>query len=101
MQPNNIILKLKKNICLTLLIIPSLFLTACSNQNNITEDNTKDSMEVVIEKETNTTPQGLFDDLDITSFQVSSEDLQNGVWDTIITNTENGSNVSQIGRAHV
>lgn len=94
MQPNNIILKLKKYICLTLLIIPSLFLTACSNQNNITEDNTKDSMEVVIEKETNTTPQGLFDDLDITSFQVSSEDLQNGVWDTIITNTENGSNVS-------
>ncbi|MBQ8527361.1 MAG: hypothetical protein IJ429_02705 [Lachnospiraceae bacterium] len=33
-------------------------------------------------------------DYNFNTFELTSEDLHDGVWDTIITNTENGSNVS-------
>lgn len=36
----------------------------------------------------------MFKDTGYPKFEVTSEDLHNGVWDSIITNTENGSNVS-------
>ncbi len=92
MQKNNITLKLRKSICFTLLAVLGLSLSACSNQskNNTLES----SIEEVVEKETNTAPKGIFDDLNIGTFQVSSEDLQEGIWNSIITNTQNGSNVS-------
>ncbi|MBR6581698.1 MAG: phosphatidylethanolamine-binding protein [Ruminococcus sp.] len=36
----------------------------------------------------------IFNDDNIKTFELSSDDLHEGVWDTIITNTANGSNVS-------
>lgn len=33
-------------------------------------------------------------DYDFATFTITSEDLHDGVWDSVITNTENGSNVS-------
>jgi len=36
----------------------------------------------------------IFDGSGIASMALTSEDLHDGVWDTVITNTENGSNVS-------
>ncbi len=36
----------------------------------------------------------MFQDTGISTFELSSEDLHDGVWDSIITNTDNGSNVS-------
>ncbi len=36
----------------------------------------------------------LFDGMDIDTFSVTSENMCNGVWDTIITNTDNGNNLS-------
>ncbi len=92
MQKNNITLKLRKSICLTLLITLGLSLSACSSQNETTPADS--SIDEVVANETNTAPKGIFDDLNVGTFQVSSEDLQEGIWNTIITNTGNGSNVS-------
>ncbi len=36
----------------------------------------------------------IFNESGISKFEISSEDLHDGVWDTIITNTEKGANVS-------
>lgn len=39
-------------------------------------------------------PDKIFGDSNIPTFELTSEDLHDGVWDTVVSNTEAGSNVS-------
>lgn len=66
---------------------------------NVTEDVTEDvtgdvTEEVAEEAVTAEAGNDIFQDTGLATFELSSEDLHDGVWDSIITNTENGSNVS-------
>lgn len=79
-----------KKITYLLLVTLVMLLTACSGETDTSE--TKD--EVTNEQNTKNVQKGIFSDLNVNTFSISSEDLQNGVWNTIITNTTNGSNVS-------
>lgn len=94
MRKSKITEKLKKSICCALLVVLGLSLTACSKQSENTTSESSTETEEVVEKKTDDSSKGIFDDLNVGTFQVTSEDLQEGVWNTIITNTENGSNVS-------
>ena len=42
----------------------------------------------------NENTNNLFDGMDIDTFSVTSENLHDGVWDTVITNTDSGNNLS-------
>lgn len=91
MKTNKTIPKTKKHICCSLLILLTLSLTACSKQSENLESV---SPETIMEKDTNSSSNGIFDELNIGTFPVTSDDLQDGIWNPVITNTENGSNVS-------
>lgn len=94
MKKSKITGKLKKSICCVLLVILGLSFTACSKQSENTTSESSTETEEIVEKKTDDSSKGIFDDLNVGTFQVTSEDLQDGVWNSVITNTENGSNVS-------
>ncbi len=93
----------KKEIIISMIMGLLVFaVTGCgtSQENNNT---TETQQEVVTEVPMNTESQAtevevirkdIFQDSRIHAFELSSEDLHDGVWDTIITDTDNGSNVS-------
>lgn len=66
--------------------------TLVETESKTTEAENEDTTEVATEAETMS--KDIFQDSGIRAFELSSEDLHDGVWDTIITDTENGSNVS-------
>ena len=83
-----------KIICYALLVVLSLSLTACSKQSENAVPESGSEPETIVEEKPDTSSTGIFDELNVGTFQVTSEDLQDGVWNSIITNTETGSNVS-------
>lgn len=87
-------MKKRKLICYTLLILLNLSLAACAKKKEDTAPASGSETESIAEETPDTSSTGIFDELDVDTFQVSSEDLQGGIWNSIITNTENGSNVS-------
>ena len=84
----------RKIICYTILVLLCLSLPACSKQAEETAPAISPEPETIEEEKPDTSSTGIFDELQASTFQVSSEDLQDGVWNSIITNTKNGSNVS-------
>ncbi len=94
---------MKKRL-LTLLLTVCLFsLYGCGDkkENNteksveqvsVTEESTQSEPSLVEETPEPTLPPFSEDDVD--TIEVTSTDLHDGVWDTVITNTNNGSNVS-------
>lgn len=87
-------MKKRKLICCTMLVLLCLSLTACSRQAEDTAPASSPAAETISDEKKDTSSTGIFDELVVGTFQVSSEDLQDGIWNSIITNTENGSNVS-------
>ena len=83
-----------KIICYALLVVLSLSLTACSKQSENAVPESGSEPKTIVEEKTDTSSTGIFDELNVGTFQVTSKDLQDGVWNSIITNTETGSNVS-------
>lgn len=77
-------------ICWGILV---LALTGCgsSGENADADGNRKETRPVIVNDLMNT---AIFADSGLRTFEVTSEDLHDGVWDSIITNTDNGSNVS-------
>ena len=95
--------KIKKMVLEGLLCTLFLFaLTGCATEEIKTEDaNTVDEVvteaepvEEAEEAEPEKPSTDIFIDSGISKFEVTSADLHDGVWDTVITNTEKGSNVS-------
>lgn len=99
---------IKKITLLFLLSSFSLTFTACNTSKkssdtsvvkkenlseNTTESPTEATTEIITETATKPKPITLHD-CDIPTFELSSENLKDGVWDTSITNTENGLNQS-------
>ncbi len=65
----------------------------------VEESTVAESLEECVEEEpAQETPvaedMDMFKDTGFSTFELTSEDLHDGVWDSVITNTENGSNVS-------
>ncbi|MBR3824777.1 MAG: phosphatidylethanolamine-binding protein [Lachnospiraceae bacterium] len=87
-------MKKRKLICCTMLVLLCLSLAACSEKAENTAPAGSPEPETIREEKPDTSSTGIFDELVVGTFQVSSEDLQDGIWNSIITNTENGSNVS-------
>ena len=98
--------KLKKMVFITVLGVFSLTLAGCNNseKNTANSSNEKNESSVMEEAQTEATeapteavtqPQVVtLHDCDIPTFELTSESLKDGVWDTSITDTENGSNQS-------
>ena len=94
----------KKRVISTLLCVSFVIgVTACasSQESQVSESNTSESSvldssaEVTVETvaTTEATPTGLDYD-SFATIDISSDDLHDGVWDTLITNTLNGDNLS-------
>lgn len=103
---------MKKRLLVGILSLTLLSLCACGDKK--TDDNTNQSSPVSIEESIQSEPsvsvieetketepseaeepvKEAFDETSVESFEVNSTDLKDGVWDTAITNTSNGSNVS-------
>ena len=69
-------------VCLSVMLIAA----SCGSKSVANEDNTAADVSV-----TNTETYPL---ANVTKFDISSNNLHDGVWDSVITNTENGSNKS-------
>ena len=94
---------MKKRLLTIILTVTVLGVCGCSDkkENNtensaekvsVTEERTQSEPSVVEETPEPTLPPFSEDDVD--AIEVTSTDLHDGVWDTVITNTNNGSNVS-------
>ena len=70
-----------KRIIIAVFCLAVISLAACGKQNDVSPDTVTDS-------EANSVAEGL------AQFSVTSDDLHDGVWDTVITKTDNGKNVS-------
>ena len=70
-----------KGIIIAVLCLAAVSFAACERQN-------KGSPDTVADPSENAVSEGL------PQFDVTSTNLHSGVWDTVITNTENGNNVS-------
>lgn len=103
---------MKKKLLVTLCTVAALSVSACgsSSKNDVestkatvskneevkqTENTDAETIEATTEKETvEETTEATFSESDVAAIEVKSKDLHDGVWDTKITNTEKGSNVS-------
>ena len=70
-----------KRMMIEVLCLALVSLAACGKQANVSSD-------TVTASAANSVSEGL------AQFSVTSDDLHDGVWDTVITNTDNGKNVS-------
>lgn len=66
--------------------------TEAAEQSQTSEAPMEDTAEVTTEAEV--TDNNIFKDLGLETFELTSEDLHDGVWDSVIAKTNNGSNVS-------
>ena len=76
----------RKIICAAVCLSVMLTAASCGSKSVANENNTAADVSV-----TNTETYPL---ADVTKFDISSNDLHDGVWDSVITNTENGANKS-------
>ena len=70
-----------KRIMITMLCLALLSLAGCGKQTDVSSGTVTTSAENAVSDS-------------LTQFDISSTDLHDGVWDTIITNTDHGKNVS-------
>ena len=102
----------RKVSCLAFLLILGMVLTACADTSSaeaggpleteaesIMVESQSTETETELETEAATTETGtmnedIFKDSGLNTFAMSSEDLKDGVWDAVISNTKEGMNVS-------
>ena len=100
---------MKKRLLVAMLAITALCLCACGDNNvsdtknqttetTVTEEDTQeevtDDVEADDAEEAPSPEKVKFDEASVATFEVTSDDLHDGVWDTTITKTTNGLNVS-------
>ena len=94
------------------LLVGGILFTACADKNSVDtgtvletvvetvmEESQSTEVQTEVETESPTTETGtmdenVFKDSDVNTFELSSEELQGGVWDAVISNTLEGLNVS-------
>ena len=103
---------MKKKLLVIFCAFAALSISACGNSSKETEKSTKatvsksddvkqaekteaETTESTTEKKTvEETTEAVFSESDVATIEVKSKDLHDGVWDSKITYTENGANVS-------